>query len=86
MPKKYSMYSPSAELQRRMYRRSRQQPMWAGMAGAFLVLRVVLRAVSRRPEVVATDRLKPGQSVTITAIAPPTRRQRKAARRTPSAD
>jgi hypothetical protein len=86
MAKKYSMYSPSAELQRRVYRRSRQNPVWAGMAGTFLVLRVIQRAVARRPEVAAIERLKPGQSVSITAIAPPTRRQRKAARRAPSAD
>jgi hypothetical protein len=50
------------------------------------MLRVIWRAVGRRPEVVATDRLKPGQSLSITAIAPPTRRQRKAARRAPSTD
>ncbi|HEY8093534.1 MAG TPA: hypothetical protein VID93_07110 [Acidimicrobiales bacterium] len=86
MPKKYSVYSPSAEVQRRMYRRSRQNSVWAGMAGTFLMLRVIWRAVGRRPEVVATDRLKPGQSLSITAIAPPTRRQRKAARRAPSTD
>ena len=86
MPKKYSLYSPSAEVQRRVYRRSRSQPVWAGMAGTFLVLRVILRAVSRRPEVAAIERLKPGQSISITAIAPPTRRQRKAARRAPSTD
>ena len=86
MGKKYSMYSPTAELQRRLYRRSRQNPVWAGMAGTFLVLRVLRRAASRRPEVAAIDRLKPGQSISITAIAPPTRRQRKAARRAPSAD
>ena len=86
MGKKYSMYSPSAALQRNLYRRSRSHPVWAGMAGTFLVLRVIQRAVSRRPEVAAIDRLKPGQSISITAIAPPTRRQRKAARRAPSAD
>ena len=79
--KKYSLYSPTAGLQRRLYSRGRSSTLWAGLAGAFMVLRVVRRLVTRQQEIAATDRLKPGETLMITAIAPPTRRQRKAARR-----
>ena len=86
MPKKYGLYSPTAALQRRLIRQSRQNRTWAGVAGMLMVVRILKRASSRRPEVVATDRLAAGQSMTITAIARPTRRQRRAARRTASTD
>ena len=79
--KKYPLYSPTASAQRRLYRRSRSNRAFAGIAGGLFFLRIIRRATARQPEVAAVERLKPGQSVTITAITPLTRRQRKAARR-----
>ena len=86
MAKKYSLYSPTASIQRRLFRRGRSNRGFAALAGVFLLLRVIQKATSRRPEIAAVDRLKPGQALTILAIAPPTRRQRKAARRAVASD
>jgi hypothetical protein len=79
--KKYPLYSPSAWFRRNLYRRSRSNRAFAGLAGMLFVMRVLRRASSKQPEVVALDRLAPGQTIIIKTIAPPTRRQRKAARR-----
>jgi hypothetical protein len=43
--------------------------------------RLVKRALGRREEVLATERLRPGEFVRIEALKPPTRRERKSARR-----
>jgi hypothetical protein len=43
--------------------------------------RLLKRLLGRNEEVVATEKLKPGQFVRLEAIAPPTRRERKAAAR-----
>jgi hypothetical protein len=47
---------------------------------ALQVLRTVRKATTKTHETVAVEKLKAGQSVTISSIAPLTRRERKAAR------
>jgi hypothetical protein len=79
--RKYSLYSPSANMRRRLYRRSRSNRAFAGMASVLFLVRVLRRASSRQVEIAAMDKLTPGQTIIIRTIAPPTRRQRKAARR-----
>ena len=78
--KGYSLYSPSANLKRRLYRRSRSNRAFAGIAGTLMVLRILRRGVSRKPEVVAIDKLRIGQSMTVTLMERPSRKQKKAAR------
>ena len=82
MAKKTSLLSPTAML--------RQNALAKGVfggrrgwmvVGAFLWgPRLVKRFMGRQEEVLTTERLKPGQTVTITAIRPLTRAERKAAR------
>ena len=79
--RKYSLYSPTAGIRRRLYRRSRSNRAFASLTTMLFLLRVVRRASSKQPEVAALDRLAPGQTIIITTTAPPTRRQRRAARR-----
>ena len=79
--KGYSLYSPSAELRRRLYRRSRSNRAFAGLAGMLMVARVLRRATARKPETVSLDKLHIGQSMTVTLIERPSRRQKKAARK-----
>jgi hypothetical protein len=79
--RKYPLYSPSANVRRRLYRRSRSNRAFASLTTMLFLLRVVRRASSKQPEVAALDRLAPGQTIIITTTAPPTRRQRRAARR-----
>ena len=79
--KGYSLYSPSAELKRRLYRRSRSNRAFAGLAGMLMVARVLRRATARKPEIVSLDKLRIGQSMTVTLIERPSRRQKKAARK-----
>jgi hypothetical protein len=50
--------------------------VYVTIAGAQLLRRVF----GKHPEIAAIERLEPGQFVRIEAIAPPTRRERKAAR------
>lgn len=79
--KRYPLYSPSANVRRRLYRRSRSNRAFASLSTMLFLLRIVRRAISKQPEVAALDRLAPGQTIIITTTAPPTRRQRRAARR-----
>jgi len=46
--------------------------------------RVLKRLGGRQQELIATERLLPGQSIQLTAITPPTRREMKAAKRAAS--
>ncbi|HEX6786626.1 MAG TPA: hypothetical protein VF076_05480, partial [Acidimicrobiales bacterium] len=78
--KGYSLYSPRAELKRRLYRRSRGNRAFAGLAGTWMLLRAIRRVTARRPEVVSLDKLHIGQSMSITLMERPRRRQKKAAR------
>ncbi len=56
---------------------------WMAVGGAFWGLRFVRRTFGKSETTVATERLKPGQFVTIEAIKPETRGERRAAKRTP---
>ena len=53
---------------------------WLVVGGTFWGLRFLRRSFGKNEEVAATETLKPGQSVTILAIKPPTRAERKAAK------
>jgi hypothetical protein len=79
--KGYSLYSPTASLKRRLYRRSRKSRAFAGLAGTLVIVRALRRAVSSKPEVIAVDRLRIGQSMSVTLLERPTRRQKRAARK-----
>jgi hypothetical protein len=79
--KGYSLYSPTAWLKRRLYQRSRSNRAFAGLTATLVVLKLLRRGVSRKPEVVSLDKLQIGQSMTITLLERPTRRQKKAARK-----
>ena len=46
-----------------------------------VVLQLVRRGMSRKPEVVAIDKLRIGQSMTVTLMERPSRKQKKAARK-----
>ena len=54
---------------------------WLVAGGVVWSARVLRRMFGRRPEIAATEVLKPGQFVTIRALAPLTRAERKAAKR-----
>ena len=77
----YSLYSPTAWLKRRLYRRSRSNRAFAGLTAMLVVVRLLRRGLSRKPEVVTIDKLRIGQSMTITLMERPSRRQKKAARK-----
>jgi hypothetical protein len=79
--KGYPLYSPTANLKRRLYRRSRSNRAFAGIAGTLMILRVLRRATARKPEVVSLDKLRIGQAMTVTLLERPSRRQKKAARK-----
>jgi hypothetical protein len=79
--KGYSLYSPTAYLKRRLYQRSRSNRAFAGLTATLVVLNLLRRGVSRKPEVVAIDKLRIGQSMSITLMERPSRRQKKAARK-----
>jgi hypothetical protein len=55
---------------------------WLFVGGVFWAGRLMRRFFGRTAEIAATEVLKPGQFVTIAAIAAPTRRERRAAKRT----
>ena len=57
------------------------QRAWALVGGVFWFARFVKRGFGKNEQTVALERLMPGQSMTLTAISPETRRQRKRARR-----
>ena len=77
----YSLYSPTAWLKRKLYRRSRSNRAFAGLTAMLVVVRLLRRGLSRKPEVVTIDKLRIGQSMTITLMERPSRRQKKAARK-----
>jgi hypothetical protein len=79
--RRYTLYSPKANVRRRLYRRSRSNRAFAGLAGMLFIVRLVRQATRKQVEVAALDRLAPGQTMIIRTIEPPTRRQRRAARR-----
>jgi hypothetical protein len=54
---------------------------WRTVWYAATVGGLVRRAFGKHPEVAAVEVLKPGQQVTLRTIAPPTRRERRAAKK-----
>ena len=77
----YSLYSPTAWLKRRLYRRSRSNRAFAGLTAMLVVVRLLRRGLSRKPEVVTIDKLRIGQSMTVTLMERPSRKQKKTARK-----
>ena len=76
----YSLYSPAAWLKRKLYRRSRSNRAFAGITAMLVVFKLLRRGLSRKPEVVTIDKLRVGQSMSVTLIERPSRKQKKAAR------
>jgi hypothetical protein len=56
-------------------------PTWAYVLLGINLLDRARKATRKRPELVAREVLKPGQSVSFRTIVPPTRSERKAAKR-----
>jgi hypothetical protein len=54
---------------------------WLAFGGLFWAGRALKKVLVRQESYVTTERLEPGERITLTAIAPPTRAERKAARR-----
>ena len=83
MAKKTSLLSPTALLRQNAISKGVLGGRRGWMAiGAFLWgPRIVKRFMGRQEEVLTTERLKPGETVTITAVRPLTRSERKAAAR-----
>ncbi len=54
---------------------------WLAVGGMMIGLRVAKRALGSVPEVVAVEKLQPGQWVSVEALVRPGRRERRALRR-----
>jgi hypothetical protein len=54
---------------------------WLAFGGLFWAGRALKKVLVRQESYVTTETLQPGDRITLTAIAPPTRRERRAARR-----
>jgi hypothetical protein len=54
---------------------------WMAVGAVVWGLRLLRKLLGRTEEVVATEKLEPGQVLCLTAIAPPSRAERRAARR-----
>lgn len=83
MPRRPGLLSPTAFLRRGalykgVFGGSRG---WMVIGAALWGPRLVKRVLGRSEEVLAVEKLKSGQFVRIEALRPPTRRERKAARR-----
>ena len=78
--KGYSLYSPRAALHRKIVREGRTgSQAWLAVGASLWVLGRIRRAVARHEEVGSVDLLRPGQGMTITTIAQPSRRRRRKA-------
>ena len=81
-----SLFAPTAVLRQR----SLQRGLFGGHKGWMAVgvfvwgPRLYKRYLGRHEELIGTERLLPGQSIQLVAVAPPTRRELKAARRAAS--
>jgi hypothetical protein len=77
------MLSPTAALRRNALYKGLLGGRRGWMAVGALVWgpRLMKKALGRTEEVVATERLEPGQALRIEAIKPPSRDERRAARR-----
>ena len=78
-----SIMSPSAYLRRQGFYRGwlGGSRFWMLVGGAAWATRTFRRTFGKNVEIAAVEYLKPGQFVKITAIRPPSRSERKAARR-----
>jgi hypothetical protein len=56
--------------------------VWFWLSVGFLGTQALRRGLTRTPQLAAREVLKPGQSLVLTTIAPPTRRDRRQARKT----
>ncbi len=83
MARKSSLFAPSAVLRQRSLQRGLLGGHRGWMAVGVLVWapRVLKRRAGRNEELIATERLLPGQSIQLTALKPPTRSELKAAKR-----
>ena len=83
MLRKSSLFAPSAVLRQRSLQRGLFGGHRGWMAIGVLVWlpRVLKRLAGRHQELIATERLRPGQTIQLTAVEPPTRSERKAAKR-----
>jgi hypothetical protein len=54
---------------------------WMAVGAVVWAPRLMKKLLGRNEQIVATEVLKPGQAIRLEAIAPPTRRDRRAARR-----
>ena len=74
--------SPSAFVRRRAVSRGLLGGSrgWLAVGAVVWGARLIKRFAGRSEEIAATEVLRPGEFVTIRAIAPPTRRQRRAAK------
>lgn len=77
------LFSPALLIRNNALRQGVLGPSRAWRAVAVLVFgrQFLKRTFGRRPEIVSVERLLPGQTVSVTAIRPVTRRQQRAARR-----
>ena len=81
-----NLFAPSAILRQR----SLQRGLFGGHKGWMAVgvcvwgPRLYKRFVGRNEQLIATERLLPGQSIQLVAVKPPTRRELKAAKRAAS--
>ena len=86
MLRKSSLFAPTAILRQRSLQRGLFGGHRGWMAVGVLVWmpRVLKRLAGRNEELIATERLSPGQTIQLTAVGPPTRSERKAAKRAAS--
>jgi hypothetical protein len=75
--------SPSVLIQRRALQRGvfGSNPLWRAVAVVVFGSRFLRKVFGKNPEFLGTEKLKAGQLLQIEAIAPPTRRERREARR-----
>jgi hypothetical protein len=56
-----------------------REPAWLALAGVFFAKDILTKLTVKETEMLSTEILRAGQHVTITSIAPTTRRRRRAA-------
>ena len=83
MARRSSLFAPSAVLRQRSIQRGLLggHRGWMAIGVLVWVPRLWKRLAGRQEELIATERLRPGQSIQIDAVKPPTRRELKAAKR-----
>jgi hypothetical protein len=77
-----SLLSPTAYLRRNAVHRGlfRGHRGWMAVGAVMWAPRMIGRVFGRHEETLVTEKLKPGQFVRVDAVAPPTRKERKAAK------